>query len=315
MRYVPHSGARSLATNRTNTIGVLLPDIHGEFFSELIRGLDRTSRSSDYHLLVSGFHNERREFEAVLQATRGRVDGLVVMMPDIELASLRSSLPEELPVVLLHCRPDGDLFDSLEVDSHGGAVAVVRHFAALGHRRIALLGGPARNHDACERRRGYRAALAELSLPWSESLELPGDFTEPAGRRAASVLLARDSRPTAVFAANDDMAIGLLRALREAGVAVPGELAIAGFDDIPAARWVSPAVTSVRVEIADLGVRAMKRLLAAIDNGDNHRRHHDTLPARLVVRESCGAKAHRDEPPRGRLRDPQPNTSGHREEE
>lgn len=299
LRYVPHSGARSLATNRTSTIGVLLPDIHGEFFSELIRGLDRASRTSGYHLLVSGFHNEKSEIEAVLRATRGRVDGLVLMMPDVEPVTLRPGLLEGQPVVLLNCRLEGDPYESLEIDGFGGAMAVVRHFASLGHRRIAILGGPEGNHDARERRRGYRAAMHELGLPWSEILELPGDFTEAAGQRAATQLLTFRDRPTAVFAANDDMAIGLLSGLRAAGVEVPGEIAIAGFDDIPTARWVSPALTSVRVEIADLGAQAMERLLAAIHDGDDHRRHHGTLPAHLVVRESSGATALRDEPPRG----------------
>jgi len=308
LRYVPHGGARSLITRRTNTIGVLLPDIHGEFFSELIRGVDRTSRDSGYHVLVSGFHSDRTEIEAVLRATRGRVDGLIVMTPDVDNRTLRSNLPEGVPSVLLNCRAESGVSDSLDVDNFGGAVSMVRHLAGLGHRRIALVTGPGTNHDANERRRGYRQAMQDLDLPWSEELEIPGDFTEQGGTRAGLAVLAMRERPTAVFAANDDMAIGVLAAMREAGVEVPGALALAGFDDIPAARFVSPALTSVHVDIADLGARAMRRVLLAIDAKNTHRRRHETLPSTLVVRESCGATSPRQTPSGGPVRPPKPVT-------
>ncbi len=309
LRYVPHGGARSLITRRTNTIGVLLPDIHGEFFSELIRGVDRTSRESGYHVLVSGFHSNRTEVEAVLRATRGRVDGLIVMTPDIDTRPLRSNLPDGVPTVLLNSRVEGGGSDSLDVDNFGGAKAMIRHLAGLGHRRIALVTGPAANHDANERLRGYRQAMRDLQLPWSDDLEIPGDFTERSGFRAGLVVLAMPERPTAVFAANDDMAIGVLSAMREAGVDVPGTLALAGFDDIPAARFVSPALTSVHVDIADLGVRAMERLLHAIDAKNTHRRRHETLPTTLVVRESCGAASPRQTPSGGPVRPPKTVTA------
>ena len=211
------------------------------------------------------------------------------MTPDVDTEMLRTNLPDGVPTVLLNCRVEGDAFDSLDVDNFGGAVAMVGHLAALGHRRIALVKGPAANHDARERLRGYRAAMQRLGLPHGEDLELPGDFTEMSGYAAGKAILARRKRPTAVFAANDDMAIGVLWAAREAGVDVPASLALAGFDDIPAARFVSPALTSVRVDIADLGVRAMERLLHAINAKNAHRREHQTLPTTLVVRESCGA--------------------------
>ncbi len=288
LRYVPHNGARSLATNRTSTIGVLLPDIHGQFFSELIRGIDRTSRGSGYQLLVSGFHSDRREVEAVLRATRGRVDGLILMTPDVDSRLPPTGLLDAVPTVLLNCSVQDGALDSLEVDNVGGAVAVVRHLASLGHHSIAMITGPEENSDARERLRGYRQAVRELGLAGREALELRGDFTDEAGSRAAAAIVAMAERPTAVFAANDDMAIGALWGFREAGVEVPGSIAIVGFDDIPAARFVSPALTSVRVEIAELGALAAQRLLEAIENGTAHQRRRTTLPATLVVRDSCG---------------------------
>ena len=292
LRYVPHGAARSLITNQTDTIGVLLPDLYGEFFSEVIRGIDLAARRSGFHVLISGFHSDRAEIEAVLRALRGRVDGLIVLSPDVDAQGLRRNLPDTLPVVLLNTRingrVDGTAFDAINVDNHGGAFAMVRHLVGLGHRRIALLCGPAENADARERLRGYRAALLAAGIKPSPELEIPGDFSEESGHRAGQRLLAVEPRPEAVFAANDSMAIGCLFALREAGVAVPGDVALAGFDDIPIARYVTPPLSSVHVPIAELGERAMERLLHAVERKNAHERRQETVPTTLVVRGSCG---------------------------
>jgi LacI family transcriptional regulator len=299
LRYVPHGAARSLITNQTDTIGVLLPDLYGEFFSEVIRGIDQAARRSGLHVLISGFHSDRAEIEAVLRALRGRVDGLIVLSPDVDAQTLRRNLPETLPVVLLNTRIDRQMpqaqgavnalnFDAINTDNHGGALAMVRHLAALGHRRIALIRGPEENADARERLRGYRDALRALGVAAAESLELSGDFSEESGYRAGQRLLTLNPRPTAVFAANDSMAIGCLFALRAAGVRVPDDVALAGFDDIPIARYLSPSLSSVHVPIAELGTRAMERLLHAVENKNEHERRRETVATTLVVRGSCG---------------------------
>ena len=293
LRYVPHGAARSLITNQTDTIGVLLPDLYGEFFSEVIRGVDLAARRNGFHVLISGFHSDRAEIEAVLRALRGRVDGLIVLSPDVDAQSLRRNLPETLPVVLLNTPVEGDGadFDAINLDNHGGALAMVRHLAGLGHRRIAFLRGPEENADARERLRGYRDALLALEIAGEEALELGGDFSEESGYRAGQRLLALEPRPTAVFAANDSLAIGCLFALREAGARVPGDIALAGFDDIPIARYITPSLSSVHVPIAELGTRAMERLLHAVDSKNGHERHQETVATTLVVRGSCGGAA------------------------
>lgn len=292
MRYVPNSAARSLITRRSTTLGVLLPDLHGEFFSEVIRGVDQTAQRSGYHLLVSGSHNDKGEIEAALRAMRGRVDGLIVMSPDIDSAALVANLPASSPVVLLNCFVDGDAFDSLTIDNFGGARAMVRHLLAAGHRRIAFIRGAERNHDAAERLRGYRAALKNGGIEWDEALEFDGDFTESSGHLAAKRITAMPRRPTAVFAANDSMAIGALAAIREAGLEVPDDIAVAGFDDIPISRYMSPPLTSVRVRISEMGERAVHMLLRAIEGKNQHVRRQERLPTTLVIRESCGGNRH-----------------------
>lgn len=292
LRYVPHGAARSLITKKTNTLGVLLPDLFGEFFSEVIRGIDLAARRSGYHLLVSSSHSDRSETEAMLRAMRGRVDGLIVLSPDLGVQKLRSNLPEELPVVLLNCA-DHDSFESIRIDNFGGAFAMTRHLVSLGHRGIAFVRGPVNNHDAAERLRGYRRAMRESQAGWSARLEIPGDFREEAGYRAAARALRLRPRPTAVFAANDAMAIGLLCAFREQGVRVPEEVALAGFDDIPIARFMTPPLSSVRVPIAELGASATRRLVQRLGPAAGSERIQETIPTALVVRSSCGAQLRR----------------------
>jgi LacI family transcriptional regulator len=289
MRYIPNDAARSLSMRRTGTLGVLLPDLYGEFFSEVIRGLDQAAQRARFHLLLSSSHNNRPDIEAALQAMRGRVDGLVVMSPHIDVAVLAANLPESLPAVMLNTPQSSSEFDTLSVDNFGGARAMVAHLAGHGHRRIAMVRGPEPNHDALERLRGYRAALADAGIAPDGALEIEGDFTEDGGYRAVRRLLELDRLPTAIFAANDSTAIGAMSALREAGVSVPGQVAVAGFDDIPISRYLTPALSSVRVSINDLGARAMEQLVRAVEEQNHHERVHQTLPTTLVIRDSCGA--------------------------
>lgn len=262
LRYSPHHAARSLSSRRTHTIGVVLPDLYGEFFSELMRGIDQVARERGLHLLVSSYHGNRAEQGAAVRAMRGRVDGLLLMSPFVDGgATPGDDMDATMPTLLINSGlPRGRT--ALNVDGYGGAYRMVRHLVGEGHRRIAFIAGPAGNFDAHERLRGYRAALAEL-LPDAKPWVLEGDFSEAAGHRAGQELAAADRRPDAVFAANDMMALGCLFAFSQAGVRVPDDVALAGFDDIPLARYVHPSLTTMRVDIAELGGQALRTLLDA----------------------------------------------------
>ncbi len=288
LRYMPNAVGRSLSTRRTDSIGLLLPDIYGEFFSEVIRGADQTAQQNRYHLLVSSSHNHRNEIEVALRVMSGRVDGLILMSPQIDAQTLISNLPVNLPVVLLNCFVDGVSFDSLSIDNLGGAYQMTQHLIQHGHERIAVITGHDDNLDADERIRGYRQALQENHLPIAEDWEISGSFSEESGYMAVQKVLALTPRPTAIFALNDSMAIGALGALREYGVAIPQEMALAGFDDIPIARFLSPTLTSVRVSIHELGALAMQKLVHAIREKNNHAKQHVVIPTSLALRESCG---------------------------
>src|SRR6266550_2735679 len=265
--YLPHAAARTLSTNKTSTVGVLLPDLYGEFYSELIRGIDHTAQRHGYHVLVASSHNDKQAIAAALQSMRGRVDGLIVMAPAPGAYAAVRRLLSSFPVVLLSSGAKDAGVDAITVANAAGARAMVEHLIALGHRRIAMITGPARNADAAERLRGYRAALRAAGARATRAREVPGDFTDTSGFEACGRLLRLDPRPTAIFAANDEMAV-------------------AGFDDIPTARYMHPPLSTVRVDISALGERATSRLLAVMANGRNHRKRRETIPVTLVVRES-----------------------------
>jgi LacI family transcriptional regulator len=297
LRYAPHSGARSLITNRTNTLGVLLPDLYGEFFSELIHGIDLTARRGGYHILVSRSWEGRTEIEEAMRAMRGRVDGLLLMSPDIHADTLLN-LPADLPVVFLCSPSQGHDVDSVTIHNMRGARAMVNHLISVGHKRIAIIKGSAGNFDAAERLRGYQTALDEAGIVADPSLEKSGDFTEAGGYDAALELLTESNRPTAVFAANDSMAIGALSAFRESGIKVPGEIAVAGFDDIPLARFMDPPLSSVRVPISDLGATAVDILLHAITHKNLHTRRRERVSTEVVIRRSTGGQPAERPPPK-----------------
>jgi LacI family transcriptional regulator len=189
--------------------------------------------------------------------------------------------------VLLNTRVATGSYPAFSVDNYGGATAMMRHLVASGHRRIAFISGPDHNLDADERLHGYRDAIA--GRKGASEIVLRGDFSESSGYRAGVEICEGNERPDAIFAANDMMALGCLFALTEKGVAVPDTIALAGFDDIPIARFVTPPLTTVRVRIADLGRRAFERLAELIADGDGGAKSTERLDCDLVVRQSSGA--------------------------
>ncbi|HYD27154.1 LacI family DNA-binding transcriptional regulator [Brevundimonas sp.] len=261
LQYVPHSGARSLSTSKTQTIGVILPDLYGEFFSELIRGMDLGARALGYHLIVSSSHDDAEEASAAIRSMRGRVDGLIVLSPHLDAANLATSLAGRLPILLMNGGA-GAGRPSVVVDNHGGAVQAVEHLIATGRRRIAHISGPTGNLEAEARLAGYLEAMARAHLP---TTVVEGAFDQASGHRAGAELAERAERPDAIFAGNDMMAVGAMLALQEAGVAVPEDVALVGFDDVPIAGLMRPALTTLRINIAETGRSALERLVRLIN--------------------------------------------------
>jgi LacI family transcriptional regulator len=290
LSYLPNNLGRSLSINRTEAIGLILPDLFGEFFSEVIRGVDQTAQQNNYHLLVSSSHSNRGEIKAAIQMMRGRVDGLIIMSPHIDAVTLNQNLPKSLPVVLMNCIVDGDSFDSLNINNFDASFAITKHLIEHQHERIAIIRGAENNFDANERIRGYRTAIQKFLGGESKLVEIPGNFTEESGYEAVKTILKFSPRPTAIFASNDSMAIGALSALQDYSISVPNEMALVGFDDIPMAKYLSPSLTTIYVDIYSLGSLALEQILHAIKEKNEHQKQLSILPYRLMLRESCGCK-------------------------
>lgn len=287
--YWPHSGARSLTLARTQAFGVLLPDLFGEFFSEVIRGIDHAARDHKLQILVSSSHADTDELVAAARALSGRIDGLIAMVPDKGSAAGIQQIARRFPMVLLNPRFLVPGCASVSVANYSGTSAVVGHLVALGHRRIAILKGPPGNVDAEERLRGYRDSLLTAGIDLDPALEFQGDFAESSGYQCGRAIARLRPRPSAVFATNDYMAIGLLGALRDSRVEVPRQMAVAGFDDIAIARYLNPPLTTVHVDSYEMGMRAALSLIEIMGRTSPNGREAIEMPAILVVRNSCGS--------------------------
>jgi len=284
--YVPHAGARSLSLAKTGAIGVVLPNLHGEFFSEIVRGMDRLATDRGYLLLLSNMHAQSGEAEAVLKAMRGRVDGLIVMAPHLEDIEFATALPRGTPAVLVNTRAEVSDRPAIHLDNAAGARAVVDHLIATGRRHIVHISGPQGNIDAEERAAAFTDALKRHRD--LESIVIQGDFYEESGAAAVATLIDAGRSFDAIFAGNDMMAIGALEALRARGHKVPEDIAVAGFDDVPLASHLG--VTTVRVRIAELGERAIERLIRMLE-GEEDSIGEELHAPELVVRGSTVAGA------------------------
>ena len=283
--YVPNPAARSLHGKDTGAIGVLLPFVNGEFFSELLSGLDEAAQAHGRFLLISTSHRKTDEFEKAIRVLDRRVDGLVVMAPEVDAAGTRAILKTDTPVVMINTYTAGLEADVFNFDNHAGTRMLTQHLLAAGHRRIAHIHGPDASHDATERARGYRDAMAEAGL---DAHIVPGGFTREAGYAAAEQIAGAPDRPTALVAANDYCAMGAMSALRAHGVAVPDDIAVVGFDGLASGQYTVPPLTTARVPIGEIGYRAVSQLVARLagDGAEPIREH--LVPVELVVRASDG---------------------------
>lgn len=285
LQYVPHEGARSLITRKTQTIGVLLPDLYGEFFSEIIRGIDDASRQSGYQILLSSYHNSEAETAKAISTMRGRVDGMLVMAPYSQISADGFSALHA-PIVMLN-EMRSDEIASVSIDSYQGGYDASNHMVKLGYKNIAHLSGPNSNLDAAKRKQGYMDAMSQAGqLP----IIFKGDFTEECGEKIAQIIIERNQKDSAnkidaVFAANDMMAIGLCSVFLEHKIKIPEEISILGFDDIPISKYVTPTLSTMRVNMAEIGSNAFEILVAKIA-GKKPAGSKSFVPE-LVIRQSC----------------------------
>lgn len=287
MGYQPSASARGLVLNRTGNLGIVLPQISGPFFSELIRGAESTARQSHYHLLVCNNEDVSGE-DPLIQLLPARTDGLVLAGDCVSEDFIRSLHQRDFPFVLLGGPVKGLQVNHIRPDNEGGAYLLTRHLIdSHQYHRIAFINGPVEHAHGGERLRGYCRALAESGLPLISEWILAGDFDEAGGYSAMQCLLDLPNRPQAVFASNDQMAIGAMASASQRGVRVPGDIAVTGFDDIPTARYLQPALTTVNQSIYEQGVLVIEQLLRCLSSRETPVVEL-TLPTALIVRQSCG---------------------------
>ncbi|HZF92117.1 LacI family DNA-binding transcriptional regulator [Streptomyces sp.] len=291
--YTPNTLARSLVTSRTRSIGLAVSAISNPYFTEILQGVEAAALEHGYGLLIADPHDDPRHERKVVQLLHERrVDGMIVA-PSADPRELvaylrRHNVPAVLLDRVLDDRAEGaQRFDQVCAESAEPMTRLVTHLAGLGHRRIGLVAGRPGLSTTSERITGYRHGLAAAGLPFEERLLLHGDSETAGGERATAALMSLAAPPTALVTGNNAMTIGALRALRERGRTVPGDLALACFDDFAWADLFSPRLTAIAQPSRELGATAVRVLLERLDAPDRPARTV-RLPCAFVHRTSCG---------------------------
>lgn len=291
--YVPNPAARTLRSQKTFMVLVVLPDLSNTFFSRILRGIEETLFEAGYGMIIGDLDGSpEKEAHLAAFAAAGRVDGAILLNGHLfgqtrDARGPSAGVPIPL-VALCEAIPGADI-PQIEIDNRAAARQMTAYLASLGHRSIAYVSGPAGNILEHDRFQGYRAALEEAQIPFDPALVLAGDFTIAAGVSAAHDLLARARLPSAVFCMSDEMAIGLTRTLVSAGVKVPQDISVAGFDDIEFAAFATPALTTIHQRRRELGQAAATALIDLLQGRPTPRTIR--VETDLVIRESVGPLA------------------------
>ena len=290
----PNQAARTLVTQRTYVIGLVIPRSTSTFFTDpyfprLTMGIAEACNRANYSLSLYLFHTEEDEKRLFPRITRkGLVDGIIIQATQAADVLFTQIAKSDVPYIVAGRPMHMPNVSYVDVDNVAGAHSAVRHLIRLGRRRIAHIAGPRNTTVGLDRIEGYRTALSESGFAINENLISEGDFTEEGGFYSARRLLAH--HPDAMFVAADLMAIGAIRAIREAGLRVPEDISIVSFDDLPPATLSIPSLTTVRQPIRRLGLRLVETLLDVIKNGPTPPRRV-LFDTELVIRESCGERS------------------------
>ncbi len=290
--YSPHAAARGLASRRTNTIGLILQDISGEFFSPMLRGIEAGTREYGFDLLIHCTHaTENAEPRVSYPLGEHNSDGIIIFNESLAPNEIARLYRLQFPVVLLHRSPPVGLdIPYVGFQNKLGARKLIDYLIdERGYRHIAFLRGPEHSEDSHWREMGYRESLEDHDIEFDTDLVATGGFSEAQGQAAISQLLSRGKSFEAVFAADDDSAIGALAGLKEVGLRVPEDVALVGFDDIRPSHYLMPPLTTVRAPIETAGREAVRQLISLIQTGKAER--EILLPTELIIRRSCGASA------------------------
>jgi LacI family transcriptional regulator len=305
LNYRPNAWARSLVTRRTATIGVVIAEIETPLFVHALNTIEPIARSAGYTVLMGNARDPQEEREVFHVLLEKRVDGLIFLSVS-ELAET-DYIPElerlHVPTVLVNRARTYDHLDQINWDDTTGVIEAMEHLIGLGHRRIAHLCGPPSRRSGSNRLQGYKAALERHHIPYREGYVCPGDYTlSPADWHTSTCrLLELTPRPTAIMASDDSVAAMAIKAIQQAGLRVPEDIAVIGIDDQHFCTLLNPALTTVRLPVLEAGKQAIEMVLArisspslgetGISSGEaGSAREHIVLPCSLIVRESSGTR-------------------------
>ncbi len=289
--YVVNRQARGLAKGRTQVVGLVVPDLDTSYMGEIVRGIDETLAAANYDLLLFTTHHRRqRESAFVSTLTGGLSDGLLLILPSDPGSYLDLIRRRGFPYVIIDHGGANEQGPSVGATNFSGAYEATSYLIGLGHHRIGFVTGHMDRGCAADRLNGYKAALARHDVPFCSDLVAIGDFHQPLGYAGGRRLLALEDPPTAIFASNDSSAFGVMEAIRDCGLLIGTHVSVVGFDDIPAASGVNPALTTVRQPLEEMGREATRMLLDLIDARPLKADRID-LPTELVIRDSCCPRA------------------------
>lgn len=289
LNYRPSRAARTLRIGTSRAVGVVIPDLENPFFTAVVRGIEVVLHAAGYTLLLANSDEDATREREVMETLRADgVAGIIFVPINDARDAYTEVLAPPLQVVAVDRSPKHFRPDLVTVDNVAGTRGAVEHLFAMGHKEVALLGGPLRHSTAKERERGYRDALSAAGRPIRPELIYYGDFKEKGGYEGMTALMSLPKRPSAVFVANNLMTLGAFRAVHELGIRIPDEVALIGFDDMPWATSLNPPLTAVSQPSQEIGSSAAGLLLDRIARPERALRHV-ILDSSLVIRKSCGA--------------------------
>lgn len=286
LNYRPNALARSLRQGKTNTLGLVLPDSANPFFAEISRTIEDEAFNKGYSVFLCNTElDTQRELFYVDVLSKKQVDGIIFVAAGDQADSLDFLIQRGMPVVMIDRNVPNVEVDAVLPDHQLGGFLATRHLLELGHTRIACIAGPSSITPSAERITGYRNALEQAGIPYDESLVVRGDYHAQSGMDITHSLLKMDSRPTAIFALNDLMALGALRAAAEAGCLVPKDIAVVGYDDLELSQFTNPPLTTIAQPKKEIGTQAVQLLVDRISQ-KSRPPSRLVLPPALIVRRS-----------------------------
>ncbi|MBC7812399.1 MAG: LacI family DNA-binding transcriptional regulator [Burkholderiales bacterium] len=294
LSYQPNRVARSLRARRTHTLGVLLPNSANPFFADMLLGVEAVAYDHGYSVIFgNAIEDPQRELSYLEVLLATQVDGILLISTGIFNEALKTVSARDVPVVLVDRSTEQLGVDSVLTDNAYGGALATQHLLSLGHRRIGCITGPPELIPMAFRIDGYRRAMAEAGVEVDETLIVNGDFQHESGYNGCRKLLSHPEPPTAIFVFNDLMAVGALCALHEAGLRVPEDVSVIGYDNVPLASYTVPRLTTIGQPSQMMGRMATEMLVSRVKNPDLPPRHQ-LLDVTLIERASCGPLHNRD---------------------